>query len=131
MKNTLIYKSANMELYSINNQIIKAVFKGFQQPKEAVADEQAMMDAIQSQKVKLLILDERQLKALSGDMKAFLIQSMQKLASSDIKKIAVLTAGNLIARMGMETVVEEMSVRVNYQRKEVTTEQEGIDWLLS
>ena len=64
-------------------------------------------------------------------MKQFFKRSIDEMAKSDIKKIAILSADNIIARFGMEQVITETEDRIKYERRIFESEIEALGWLES
>tara|TARA_Y100000817_G_C16546590_1_gene406886 strand:+ start:123 stop:485 length:363 start_codon:yes stop_codon:yes gene_type:complete len=120
-----------MEITSLNDRILKVELKGFQTIAEASRNGIMMKEAIYSRGIQLLLIDERELKAVSDEMKQFFKRSIDEIANSDIKKIAILSADNIIARFGMEQVITETENRINYERRIFESEIEALGWLES
>ncbi|HCX22031.1 MAG: hypothetical protein CMB80_08375 [Flammeovirgaceae bacterium] len=126
-----VYKTSKMEITSLNDRILKVELKGFQTIAEASRNGIMMKEAIYSRGIQLLLIDERELKAVSDEMKQFFKRSIDEIANSDIKKIAILSADNIIARFGMEQVITETENRINYERRIFESEIEALGWLES
>ena len=126
-----VYKTSKMEITSLNDRILKVELKGFQTIAEASRNGIMMKEAIYSRGIQLLLIDERELKAVRDEMKQFFKRSIDEIANSDIKKIAILSADNIIARFGMEQVITETENRINYERRIFESEIEALGWLES
>ncbi len=126
-----IYSTSKMVITSLNDNILKVELKGFQTIAEASRNGIMMKEAIYSRGIQLLLIDERELKAVSDEMKQFFKRSISEMANSDIKKIAILSADNIIARFGMEQVITETEDRIKYERRVFESEIEALGWLES
>ena len=126
-----IYSTSKMVITSLNDHILKVELKGFQTLAEASRNGIMMKEAIYSRGIQLLLIDERELKAVSDEMKQFFKRSIDEMAKSDIKKIAILSADNIIARFGMEQVITETEDRIKYERRIFESEIEALGWLES
>ncbi|WP_258099331.1 hypothetical protein [Marinoscillum pacificum] len=126
-----IYSTSKMTMISLNDHILKIELKGFQTLAEASRNGIMMKEAIYSKGIQLLLIDERELKAVSDEMKQFFKRSISEMGNSNIRKIAILSADNIIARFGMEQVITETEDRINYERRIFESEIEALGWLES
>lgn len=124
-----IYSSLKMTMFSLNDHILKIELKGFQTLAEAFRNGIMMKEAIYSRGIQLLLIDERELKAVSDEMKQFFKRSISEMGNSNIRKIAILSADNIIARFGMEQVITETENRINHERRIFESEIEALGWL--
>lgn len=136
--NQPVYQSSTMELSYPDHQILKVVLKGFQKTNEAIENRKALLAAVKERHIRLLLVDERQLRVLSDDMKHLLASTIDQVAQTGIRRVAVLVTENIYVRSGIEQVQNILNARhvitdpeIQEERKGFGSEADGIKWLLS
>jgi hypothetical protein len=117
-----------MELSKANGSILIVRFHGFLKPDEVTRNSILLVQTIHQNKVRSILMDQRDLKVLSKEVQWFITQSAKELMQSGIKKVAVLLPENVFALAGITKINSELQVP-DIEVRHILSETAGLTWL--
>ena len=126
-KEKLLLAEAFARVVVREDGIVSVKLKGFLKPDQMKKSLSAIHQAVTgNDKLKLLLIDQKELKVLSKEVQDHLIQEIVKLGAY-ILRVAVIKPDDPFALAGMNAV--ESSAQAN-KGKNFAHEGEAIEWLL-
>ena len=131
MANERIKTNTSTELfYQTEDSILIARFHGFLKPGEAAKDRLVLHETIRQKKIRLILLNQRDIKVLSKEMRSFIINSAGEMAQNGVKKIAITLPEDVFALAGVSKIHSEFKIP-GIEMAHLASEEEGLNWLRS
>lgn len=129
MTSEKIVNSTSMELYyQTSDSILVARFHGFLKPGDAAKDTLVLLQTIQQRKVRLILVNQRDIKVLSREMQSFIAGNASEMVKNGVKKIAVVLPKDVFALAGVSKIHSELKTP-GIEVIQFATEEEGLNWL--
>jgi hypothetical protein len=124
-----ITTSTRTELfYQTEDSVLIVRFHGFLKPEEAAKDRQVLNETIRQKKIRLILLDQRDIKVLSKEMQSFIINGAGEMAQNGIKKMAIILPEDVFALAGISKIHSEFKTPA-IEMTHFTSEEDGLNWL--
>lgn len=124
-----ISTSINTELiYQAEGSLLIVRFYGFQRSEQAAKDNQAIVETVRQKRVRLLLINQRDIKVLSREMQSLIVDNAAKMVNSGVKKVAVVLPEDVFALASVSKIHSESKL-TGIAIQSFSSEGDAIEWL--
>lgn len=126
-----ITTSTSSELfYQPEDSILIVRFHGFLKPAEAAKDRLVLNEIIRQKKIRLMLIDQQDIKVLSKEMQSFIISNAGEMAQNGVRKMAITLPKDVFALAGVSKIHSEFKTP-GIEVTSFASEEDGLNWLRS
>jgi vacuolar-type H+-ATPase subunit F/Vma7 len=127
--NTVNSTNTNIEFaYQEDSSILIVRIHGFQKAENAAKTREAFNELINQKKIKLILINQRDIKVLSREMQSFIADYIPEMVQKGIKKMAIILPEDVFALAGVTKIHSETKIP-DLEMKTFNSEEQGINWL--
>ncbi|AYB31895.1 hypothetical protein [Chryseolinea soli] len=129
MNNDSIATKTNTEfIYQTEGSILIARFHGFQKPDEAAKDNQVLDQTIRQKRVRALLINQRNIKVLSGEMQSLILDNAAKVVDRRVKRVAIVMPEDVFALAAVSKIHSQSKI-AGVAVQLFSSEPDAVEWL--
>jgi len=129
MNNDSIATKTNTEfIYQTEGSILIARFHGFQKPDEAAKDNQVLDQTIRQKRVRALLINQRNIKVLSGEMQSLILDNAAKVVDRGVKRVAIVMPEDVFALAAVSKIHSQSKI-AGVAVQLFSSEPDAVEWL--
>lgn len=127
-KDSIATKTNTEFIYQAEGAVLIVRFHGFQKPDEAAKDSQVLAQTIRQKKVRSLLINQRDIKVLSGEVQSLILDNAAKVGDSGVKRVAVVVPDDVFA-LAAVSKIHHQSKTAGVAVQLFSSESDGLEWL--
>lgn len=128
MKDKMATKNSTEFIYQTDGSLLIVRFHGFQKPEEAAKDNLILSETIRQKRVRLILINQKDIKVLSGEIQSMIVDNASRLVNSGVKKLAVVMPEDVFALAAISKIHGESKL-TGIPIQLFSSEKDGLEWL--
>lgn len=127
-KDSIATKTNTEFIYQTEGSVLIARFHGFQKPEEAAKDNLVLAQTVREKKVRSLLINQRDIKVLSGEVQSLILNNATKIVDSGVRRVAIVVPKDVFALAAVSKIHSQSKI-TGVAVQLFSSESDGVEWL--